>query len=126
MGYKYRQGETPAHVDSSQSDPTNPHLGVFPDSSDVVAKKKADNYKALVDGGSISKKAWMDSGMSAASYNGKGGEFSDKEMSDYKAKVDDANKSEAINNANAAKRGMVKNILSKTKAQSDATSVKRK
>lgn len=40
MGYKYRKGQTPDHVDSSGSNPTNPHLGAV---SDSTKKKLTSN-----------------------------------------------------------------------------------
>jgi hypothetical protein len=42
MGYKYRQGSTPDHVDSSMSNPTKPNVGL-PMSSDSTKKYNPDD-----------------------------------------------------------------------------------
>lgn len=46
MGYKYMQGETPDHVDSSESNPTMPNTGLGMASSDSTKRNPDDAVKS--------------------------------------------------------------------------------
>lgn len=98
MGYKYRKGETPDHVDSSESNAKNSHIAsdttkVLPDSSDFLTKQGRALEKEREKGGKISLKDWTGSGGSKSDYNGYGGEFDDNEMKAFNKKATSYDKS---------------------------------